>query len=356
MEKPGKVPEIQWEIGTAYDFFMSLVVLHNPGDFGVRSAWASGMRQRLPTNEREMLEAFTGSLLQSPPLPWLHKLPEPKDSQTALSALAELPPLERVFALADVTPEFREVVEIVATRGEWNEEDREAIKILYQEVYEKKISAKDLTRKLDTWARAEEFSEGILTALRAYQEVFFAEEEHRILPALKKSLASAQEKAQRLDFYDLMFDLSQGVSFVDREIQEIDELVLVPSYWVSPFILTRMAKQSIILFGARPHTDSLIPGELVPDVLVIALAALSDPTRLRILRYLAAESLTPTQLATRLRLRTPTVVHHLKSLRAAGLVSLLPGPKKKETHYQARIEGLETVCELLKDFIIERDG
>ena len=29
-------PQIEWDLGTAYDFFISLVVLHKPGDHGLR--------------------------------------------------------------------------------------------------------------------------------------------------------------------------------------------------------------------------------------------------------------------------------------------------------------------------------
>ena len=71
---------------------------------------------------------------------------------------------------------------------------------------------------------------------------------------------------------------------------------------------------------------SLVPGELVPDALYQPLKALADPTRLRILRYLSDEPLTPAALARRLRLRSPTVIHHLDALRLARLVILTLEP------------------------------
>ncbi|NJN55024.1 MAG: ArsR family transcriptional regulator, partial [Anaerolineae bacterium] len=40
----------------------------------------------------------------------------------------------------------------------------------------------------------------------------------------------------------------------------------------------------------------------------------------RILKYLSEEPLTPAELARRLRLRPPTVIHHLDALRLARLV------------------------------------
>src|SRR5690606_25511350 len=47
---------IKWDIGTAYDFFISLWVLHEPEHLGLRGSWAAGVRSRLPAPERELLQ------------------------------------------------------------------------------------------------------------------------------------------------------------------------------------------------------------------------------------------------------------------------------------------------------------
>ncbi len=113
------------------------------------------------------------------------------------------------------------------------------------------------------------------------------------------------------------------------------------------------AEREILLFGARPPEDSLVPGELVPDALLRSLKALSDPTRLRILHYLTLEPRTPAQLARQLRLRAPTVIHHLKALRLAGLVQLRLGEDKQDRGYAARPEMVKAACESLSDFLGE---
>jgi len=350
-------PKIIWDIGTAYDFFVSLVVLHRPTDFGVRSAWAAGMRQRLPAEDRETLEAYQDSVVISPPLQWLYSLPDPKDSVTMLKTARELPPLERMYALIGLTeadPVLKDLVEKVTVRGEWNDADLTELKIYYKEQSKSKPKA-DLTRKLDIWAQAIEFSDRVLRTLQTYYEAFFADDERRILPALQNSLAQAQKFSQHHDVPELFEEISQGVRYSAERFEGIDNLILVPSFWASPFIFYSSSHPPIFLFGARPENASLVPGELVPDSLTAALSALSDPTRLRILRYLSSESLTPTQLATRLRLRTPTVLHHIKALRSAGLVYVIPEPKKKEVHYQTRTERLNLVCGMLKQFINGQD-
>ncbi len=356
MEKSATYPEVRWDIGTAFDFFVSLIILHRPTDFGLRPAWAAGMRQRLPTRDRETLETFQDALVITPPLEWLHSLPEPKDGNTLLQVARELPPLERLYCLIGVNesdPEIKELIDDITTRGQWSKNDQDALAAFYKEMGKRK-PAKYFSQKLEIWTRGEEFGEKLLSALQAYYDVFFAEEERRILPALKEGLEKAQDFSNKHIFPELFEEISQGIIYSDDRFKNTDEVIFVPSFWASPFIFYSM-KKPIFLFGARPDNASLVPGELVPDALMSSLGALSDPTRLRILRYLSSESLTPTQLATRLRLRTPTVLHHIKALRSAGLVYVMTEPKKKEVYYQARIERLDLTCKMLKQFVIDED-
>jgi len=55
--------KIQWDIGTAYDLFVSLRALHDPDTFGVRASWAAGVRSRLPTEHRQTLDLAIKQIL-----------------------------------------------------------------------------------------------------------------------------------------------------------------------------------------------------------------------------------------------------------------------------------------------------
>lgn|SRR5574341_107811 len=354
-------PTISWDIGTAYDFFASLVILHRPGDFSVRAAWAAGMRQRLPAPERELLERVSDAVLGAPPMQWIYHLPPPKDSMTVLEAFSELAPLDRVEALVhEDDPTLRERILSVAERRAYDDGEVQFIQNYLKEKWGKAIPTKYVRAHLDVWANAEEISEGLMSAFRAYYDVFFAEEERRIYPALEAALERAQARARKLSVPDLIVELSQGVH-MDKNIGECSEVVFAPSFWSSPWIFYMPVEPGklMILFGARPNDASLVPGEVVPDALVNALKALSDPTRLRILRLLNEESLTPTQLAHRLRLRTPTVVHHLKALRSAGLIEVMVGDQhghKHESGYRTRREGVLATCSALHGFVLDAEG
>jgi DNA-binding transcriptional ArsR family regulator len=352
-----KSQQLLWDWGTAYDLFASLVVLHDPAEFGLRGAWAAGVRARLPAAERETLEQSRP--LWHVPVHWIYTLPDPKDGAAVLWALGRVPAAERLPLLAlspEVPTEEAEMLRGIAEREAWDERDREALRAAYHRACEaddeKKVPSSDnLASILDAWANAERFGERYLAALRAYQEGFFAEEESRIRPALIAALTRAQELAARLTLPDLLEELTQGLRF--DEPPEAARLLLVPSYWSTPLVFFGKvsAERDAWLFGARPADASLVPGETVPESLLRALKALSDPTRLRILHDLSRESLTPAQLARRLRLRAPTVTHHLKILRLAGLVQMTLGESKATKCYAARSEVIAAACASLENFL-----
>ncbi len=348
-------PRLSWDWGTAYDLFVSLDVLHRPAEFGVRGAWTAGVRARLTPTARETLQQ--SRLLGHVPLHWVHTLPEPKDGMTVLWTLGQTEPAERLSLLA-LSPgkppdEVKAVLRSVSAQGAWSQADQRALRAAYEPEKQQEGSSAPgkLATMLEWWSHPEEFGERYLEALRAYYEVFFAEEEGRIRPALQEALSRAQDMAGRLKLLDLLEELSQGLRF--DGLPEVDELVLAPSYWTTPLMYFGRvsAGREIRLFGARPPDASLVPGEMVPETMLRALKALSDPTRLRMLRYLTAERLTPAVLSRRLRLRAPTVTHHLKVLRLAGLVQVTLAEGRGATRYAARPEAVTATGDALEAFL-----
>ncbi len=338
---------LTWQTGTAYDLFASLHVLHRPQEFGLRRAWAAGVRARLPEAHRRTLERFAAAWML--PFPWIAALPR-RDAAAALAALGAVPPearLTRAFLAADTPPTARAVLLDVARRGAWNADDLRTLQRAYAALPKPPRKAA-LTERLNLWAEAAAFGEALLDALNAYLRVFFAEEEARLRPVLAEAVAQARRQAAGLPLAELLLALTQGVRFPEAETMK--RLTLAPSFWLSPLVVFRRLGESegLLVFGARPEGASLVPGEGVPDALLHGLQALSDPTRLRILRYLGERAHTPTELARRLRLRPPTVVHHLHALRLAGLVYLTV--EGRQRRYAARTEQLEALWRQLRAF------
>jgi DNA-binding transcriptional ArsR family regulator len=343
------LPLISWDWGTAYDFFVSLRVLHEPAKFDLRASWAAGVRSRLSQADREVLE-LSQDVIHFP-LGWIHSLPAPKDAATALQALSSLPPADRLLALGltnDHPQPLADHLRTIAAQGSWGESDRDLLRSLLPA--KSSLKSKNLSRALDTWSNSTEFGEAYLQALQAYHSAFFAEEEAHIRGMLQESLSRAQQLSESCTPVELIEELSQGVRV--EFVKDLEHILLVPSYWISPLIVIERLDPGcmLMLFGARPKELSLVPGEAIPDTMLRALKALADPTRMKILRYLGQQPYTPSQLARLLRLRAPTVIHHLNTLRLAGLVHLtLVGEGEKM--YQTRAEAVESAFKTLKEFL-----
>ncbi len=354
------MPAIHWDTGTAYDFFVSLFVLHHAADFGLRPSWAAGVRQRVPSPKREFLERLCSFAVV--PLNWISSLHQPKDAPQALRAIADLAPADRLPALTllpETPAEVREMLLGIANRHAWHSAEQEFLRTSYLH-RDALLEPVTLSNLLELSADPEGSGEMLLAALQEYYRVFFVEEEAHIRPALQKGLARAQELAERLSVDALIEELSRDIHF--ESLKTTAELTLTPSYWSSPlvFITKPEAGKALLLFGIRPEAspqglvESRAPGTEAPDLLVTVLKSLADPTRLRILRYLVAQPLSPTELARRLRLRPPTVIHHLNTLRLAGLVYITVS-ENNERRYAARLETLNKITAALIEFLEKQD-
>lgn len=355
-------PQFIWDVSPAYDLFVSLEVLHDPERYGLRGNWAAGVRSRLPAHHREFLHEVA-ERHHLWPLPWLASLDMPKDSAAVLEHLEETPPARRLpeMAACYIGGTVKEILYSVAEQGAWTERDKQALHKLYAEENrkagkgKKKVTVEDVESTLEVWANVEQFGQDYLEALQSYYDVFFHEEESRILPALEQSAAKAKTLADALPLDELLTSLSQGLRFDYEGVEQMQELVMIPSFWTTPLtffgpVRKEQPQKWIFLFGGRPDDVSLVPGEVVPELLYNTLKALADPTRLRILKYLADEPTTPAELARRLRLRPPTVIHHLDALRLARLVHVTLSYQGRR--YEARREAVNAACAMLNRFLL----
>ncbi len=339
---------LSWDVGTAYELFVSLHVLHEPERYDLRPSWAAKIRARIPVTERTFLEEVQPFL--SFPLGWIHGLSQPKNAITVLYALQQIPPGQRGIAIFELEkgnkPESQRLLEI-AKRRQWNKQDLAVlVPLVCRDSTDQNEQA--LITYLNWWVRPEDFGAMLYSGLQAYYTSFFEQEERRVGPVLEEGLERAKGLASRLSIPELIAELSQGIRYTEDLGRE---MIVVPAYWMTPLVQleTIGPDRKLFLFGARPSTMSAIPGELVPDGLLIALKALADPTRLKILHYLSQHEMTPSELSRRLNLRAPTVTHHLKELRLAGLINVtLHGQEKL---YRTRLGALDSIHSDLKGFL-----
>ena len=341
---------IHWDIGTAYDLFISLRILHDPERYGVRASWAAGVRSRVSAENRDILDK--AALLRLIPLTFVYSLNQPKDAAQLMAKLRSIPTseiLETLTIQPDMPVELKDLFLSTTAGKKWTQGETQIFVQRFGWEDNKQTRQIILTLN-EVWANRKEFGEKLIPGLQAYIDTFFAEEEQRILPVLQQELSYARMRAGSRPLPAMLEELTAGVRYSDFE--HLTDIILAPTFWGSPFMFSEHLTESkmIVLFGARPGTMSIIPGEVVPDALLRGLKALADQTRLRILRYLAQEPQTASELSKVLRLRPPTVTHHLTQLRLAGMVQVYidPGGERK---YSARYEGFEDTQDILNRFV-----
>ena len=101
-------------------------------------------------------------------------------------------------------------------------------------------------------------------------------------------------------------------------------------------------------------TDPILPAELpatTRDRLVAACKALGDPTRFEVFRLIAAQDapICACDVVDRFAVRQPTVSHHLKTLRQAGLITA--SRRGVWAYYAVDQRGLDLVRAALDDLV-----
>ncbi len=342
---------IRWQTHSGYDLFISLYVLHHPKRFGLRASWAAGVRQRLDDKHRLLMEALQQVVFV--PMPWLATLPTHGNAEDALEVLQSLPlatVFDHLFRPAWLNEDVLAQLEAVRSGADPQAVDREQVRLHYLPG-KKALKPEALEALFAFWQQPEESARRYLDALLAYWHVFFQEEEKRILPYLEQAAADAQVLAERTPLSDLLVRLSRGVHLA--ALDNARQVTMAPSFWSAPLIFTSQLPAEgahVFVFGARPESVSLVPGAPVPDDLVSRLKALGDPTRLRILKSLLMRPATATELARQLRLRPPTLIHHLRILRLAGLVQITIDDGHERV-YALRAEGLLDVQKTLMKYL-----
>lgn len=345
------IQRLRWDWGTAYDLFASLFAIYHPSRFGIRPAWAAGVRSRIPAPYRELFGACIGFM--GVPVHWILDQTGRKDALTVLSRLRSIPP-DRVLPELALNARSAEkgdsILARIAERGEWTQAEQEKIADCYRERTDESAEEETLVRWLRSWTEPEAFGSAFVAGAQAYYENFYREEEKRIADSLSASVAQGQALAEKMSVAELLEELTQGLDI--ESFSASREIVLIPSFWTTPLILYGDYEPGVtmVVYGARPKNASLVPGDVVPDSLSRALSALSDNTRLRILRLLKQSPRTQIEIARALRLRAPTITHHLRTLRLAGLVRMSVSAEG-EKRYSTRSARIHEAVQLLDDFV-----
>lgn len=184
--------------------------------------------------------------------------------------------------------------------------------------------------------------------LAAWNEQYFRHVDPEILAGLAADAAAKQELAGSIPTSQLLGLATSGVIFADEDSDET--ILLVPQYHYRPWnLFAEYRGQRTVEYPCDALPPA--PGEPPPG-LVRTVRALSDPNRLRMLRFLCQAPRTFTDLVQYSGLSKSTVHHHLVILRAAGLI-LVPDLTRKGEKYVPRTGNIDSLGERLSAYLRE---
>jgi DNA-binding transcriptional ArsR family regulator len=350
---------LDWDVSAAYELLLSLRAIFLPKDYGIPAPWAAGVRKRLsPTGQHELKDFFNPSfaVIAYAPIHLVLEMEPPKTVERFFDYVEAIPGpdfMRRIYAptkFQDIPADVKD--RALAGKRLSDSDVEEYRRGIARAGIGATPSVADVRRLFEDMADPEATKQRWLNVMREYHAVFFADEEKRLLPILERMLDDAKALARKTAVPDLIERLSNGFT-LSPDI-ELDRLVLVPSVWLHPYVLRAEISESelLVVWGAHPPGHRVVPGESVPEDALLVLRALADPTRLRLLRLIAAEPRSLQSLAQEVKLSLPTVSHHIRELRGAGLIRLEVGGRGRESKYTVRWPSAERAFDDLKQFVL----
>jgi DNA-binding transcriptional ArsR family regulator len=182
--------------------------------------------------------------------------------------------------------------------------------------------------------------------LTAWNEQYFRNVDGAILDGL---LADSEEKralAVTLNPEELVEMATSGVRFLPSD--ELEVVLVIPQYHFRPWNLhDTFRRMRLVQYPADVLPTA--PGEPSPRLMRLV-RALSDESRLRILRLLAQGPGSFTDVVRATGLSKSTVNHHMVALRAAGLVRV-HDPGERMLIYILREDAIDEMGDRLREYL-----
>jgi len=258
-----------------------------------------------------------------------------------------------------ITPEFAEALE---------SEQKEGLGLLYEYIFSMEVKNLTIEQIIQELLRTEEhevidFSikhlhvpedkrasyqgtfQKSLQILQSWNEEYFQHIDPNILSTLELDFEQKLNQLDNENPIEFVEKVTNGLLL--KGFTDVKKVVLYPVYHASP-INTYSHYQHIHFYG---YPVDLIPTTEEPSPrLMRRSVALSDKSRLQILRYLVQHERSFTDIVKFIGLAKSTVHHHLVILRAAGFIQVIMSPDSSE-RFCLREEGLKGIYEDFQQFL-----
>lgn len=334
-----------------YDVLVSLRALFNPRTYEATRTWSVTAKRRLSPESLALGKFFFSgrdTSLGYGLTPLVAELEAHAGPDALVSHLRDMDPVDLAMLMLDtgeVTPEARATFRTVMTRG-W---DAAAVTTALHEA--SAGWARTCRRVLQDPAQAKA---DLLALLEEFLQAVFAEELDHVCASVAQGAGRVEELLALLPASVAIEQLTGGYT-IDAGL-ELDEIVLAPSAFIHPYVSTRLdepRRRAIVVFGVHSESVNRFDPAPIDADLQVAVKALGDPARLRLLRLVAAGAQTSGELQEQLGLAPATVHHHLHQLRAAGF--LRQERTKAGMRYTVRQESARDLLDRLYTLVLGPD-
>jgi DNA-binding transcriptional ArsR family regulator len=318
--------ELGFRFAPSYELAIGLDVITHPGNYGVEEGWARQVRRRMSLAARnDLRDIFAGAdYLGWDLVDLAAQIADEGDGDTLIEKLRAMPAPELVLR---TFPRHRR-----------RHEDR-----LLTSIFEKRLGGAKLTseeqahmdrqlgahdkawrlRVLQALDQPEELKRKFVGLLEEFNQSYYAAVAGRIRVFLDEGLERGQKLARTMPRKELIAEMTGGLTISD-DAEGVQRITLMPSFFITPFVHSyEQDGEVMLIYGVRPRDfdmNSLTASNRVMSAsTIIALKALADETRLRILTLLAERPRYGRELARELSLTPATISHHMARLRTAGL-------------------------------------
>jgi DNA-binding transcriptional ArsR family regulator len=334
---------VRVEGSPVYDFLAALFAVSRHGrglQFDVGDGWVQAARRALGRTLLQHLADFAaGRALFVSLVSLLERQARDRGVVGFIRQVEDLPADELVLVLLTSTRAARPAREalraVLAERGR----ARAAALRRFAQVFPEelgRVGAVRLARR-----DPEVLRERLVQLLTAFYERVYAAHEAEARRWVERDVVTQRRLAERL-LPEAFVEEATGGLVPDPTV--VAEVVVAPSWFVRPYTL--VADHVGVRTYVVPTKEEADGGE--EEAVLRVARALSDETRLRILRMLAAREMYAQQVAQALGTSHVTALHHLAALRAARLVRVVErGPLR---YYVLRREALEAASAALARF------
>lgn len=293
---PTTEPAVELRSHALTELFLSLSLVGDPGRNAALAPFVRRVRARLPRALRQEIAAL--SFMIGPPFPAEALFPEP-DEDDVVAHLASLPIDAEHLQWNTV-----EMAEMVRPRSD------EAAEVLRDPrgALERLVH---LLREYWTHGFAEEWP-----AIDAQLRLARADAELQLACGGLGALLAHSTRRARLTEGAIAIRPSIPID-IEIRMAEGERLPVVLSMFAAPYVFTRVGDPTAMVVPAPAAARKVTPPSLE---LVRELNAISDPTRLTLLRLVAATPRSTRELAQLLELSESTVSKHMRQLVDAELV------------------------------------